>query len=144
MSSGRKVVLFDGVCNLCDGVVRFIHAFDGNNVMTFCPLQSRRGLEYVQKYNLPTDLSTVCFVDEEEGRAWTQSTAVLRILSYLNFPVNFLYGLILLPPFIRDLGYQGVAAIRYNVFGKSKTQACQFMPGLRSKFLDTSNEADED
>eukprot|EP01117_Protostelium_nocturnum_P015856 TRINITY_DN6184_c0_g1_i1.p1 TRINITY_DN6184_c0_g1~~TRINITY_DN6184_c0_g1_i1.p1 ORF type:complete len:187 (+),score=47.71 TRINITY_DN6184_c0_g1_i1:182-742(+) len=146
--NGKKVILFDGVCNLCDGFVRFVHKLDSDNQIHFCPLQSKTGKEYISAYDLPNDLSTVCFVEEpnysnEGGKSFSQSSAALRIISYLAYPWCLLYFLILIPPIIRDTVYNFVSSSRYLVFGKGKQDSCSHVPGLRKKFLDLGEDDDD-
>lgn len=72
-SEARKIVLFDGVCNLCDWFVNFVFRRDGKKEFYFAPLQSKLGRELVNKYGLDPDITTVVLVDEHLDKAFTQS-----------------------------------------------------------------------
>jgi len=121
--SDRPVVLFDGVCNLCNGVVRFIIARDPSARFRFAPLP-------------PADAgATDSIVLVEAGKKYTRSTAALRIARGLRFPWPLLYALMLAPRPLRDLVYDWVARHRYGWFGKRA--ACMVpTPEVRSRFLE--------
>lgn len=137
----RSIILFDGICNLCDGFVNFVYARDKTNKFYFAPLQSDLGQTLLFEYNLPSDLSTIVYISEEEHKFYTQSSAVLRIAYYLTFPWFLLFYLIVIPWFIRDFVYNAVAKNRYRIFGKNKGQ-CSYVPGLRKRFLDFTQQED--
>ena len=103
------VVMFDGVCNLCNGIVRFISARDPRARFRFAPLESPAA-------------DTLVLV--EEGRTFTRSTAALRIARRLRFPWPLAYALIIVPTPIRDALYDFVARHRYQWFGR-KDDACR-------------------
>jgi len=138
----KQIILLDGVCNMCDGVVNFMFARDPNNLFYYAPLQSELGHKLLYKHNIPYDLNTVVFVDEVEGKAYTHSTAILKVMGGLSFPWNYASCFLLVPQIIRDFVYGLVAKHRYRVFGKSKS-ACAYKPGLRKRFLDFSEEQEE-
>jgi len=134
----RHIVMFDGVCNLCDGFVNFVFDRDGQKEFFFCPQQSRLGQEILVKWNLPRDLSTIFYIDEPQGKAYSKSAAVLSILHRLNYPWPALYYFIWIPYFVRDFVYSLIAGTRYKTFGKHNG-ACPFKPGLGRRFLDTTD-----
>jgi len=133
--SKRRIILFDGICNLCDGFVNFVFARDPNSIYSFAPLQSELAKKLLYQYNLPNDLKTIVFVNEHDGRAYTHSTAVLEIARGLPYPWSYSTSMLYIPTFIRDTVYGMVSANRYLIFGKSKN-ACAYRPGLRKRFLD--------
>lgn len=111
------IVLFDGVCNLCNGLVSFIIHRDTKNIFKFAALQSERGKEIIKKSGLePGKLYTVFLIDDE--KIYGNSTAVLRILKNLKGLWRLLYIFILVPPFIRNTIYNIIANKRYRWFGK--------------------------
>jgi predicted DCC family thiol-disulfide oxidoreductase YuxK len=63
----RRIVLFDGVCNLCDGFVNFVFGRDTERKIVFAPLQSATGRDLCEQYGIPTDLKTVVYIDETQG-----------------------------------------------------------------------------
>ncbi|ASA19548.1 thiol-disulfide oxidoreductase DCC family protein [Paenibacillus donghaensis] len=130
---GKSVVLIDGVCHLCQGVVRFIIPRDPEARFLFASLQS----EAVQAL-LPADgltsgpLSTVVLL--ENGVQYTQSAAVLRIARRLRFPWPLAYLFIAVPRIVRDALYRYVARNRYRWFGKDE-QCMLPTPEVRDRFL---------
>lgn len=116
-----NIVLFDGVCNMCNGFVNFVIDRDPSKRFKFLAQQSARGEEILRHFNLPTDLSTIVLI--ENDNYYVKSTAVLRILSGLTSPWHLSYLFICVPRPIRDCCYGMVAASRYSMFGKS--EACR-------------------
>lgn len=113
----RPVLLFDGVCNLCNRSVRTIVRLDRDGEILFAPLQSAVAAELLDRVGLDPDyFDSVVLV--EEGRAYTKSTAVLRVCRRLDGPVPLLYPLVYLPEPVRDAVYDLVAEYRYRVFGR--------------------------
>lgn len=117
MSTDEPVLLFDGVCNLCDGLVQQIIPRDPAGRIKYAPLQSEIGQELCAELGLPTDdFDTVVLVDG--GRAYTKSDAAIRIAELLGWPYSLAAVGKLLPPEIRDGVYDIVADNRYDLFGK--------------------------
>lgn len=132
----RPVILFDGVCNLCNGAVNFLLDWDTKGQYRLAALQSKAGSELLQQAGRkPGDLSSVVLV--EPGQAYVKSEAVLRIGRRLNAPFYLLGTMGLpVPSFIRDAAYDLVATTRYQVFGK--TESCRMCdPSFRERFIDT-------
>ena len=129
----HPVVLFDGVCNLCDSSVQFMIAHDPTSFFRFTSLQSEAGQRILKRYNLPTeDFGSVVLV--ENNRVHQHSSAALRIARHLNGAWPAFFGLIVVPWFIRDLVYNFIAAHRYKWFGK-KEMCMMPTPELRARFL---------
>ena len=128
----KPVLLFDGVCNLCNGLVRFVVTFDAAGTFLFAPLQSPVGQELLERHDLATDdVDTLVLV--EDGEHYTRSTAVLKVCRRLDGPLPLLYPAIYLPRGLRDWVYDLVATHRYRVFGKK--DACPVPePELRERF----------
>ena len=127
------IILFDGVCNLCDGFVQFVIRHDGKRQFRFASLQSETGQEILASHSLPADqLSTIVLSCGDEF--FTKSDAALRILSNLN-GISSLAGIFLiLPRFVRDVFYDLVARNRYRLFGRK--DVCMIpTPELRERFL---------
>ena len=111
------IVLFDGVCNFCNGSVNFILKRDRKRVFRFAAMQSRAGQEILSRFGLPlADFDSMVFI--EDGAAHVKSSAVLRIVRRLGGLWPLLYPLIFLPRSVRDAGYNLVARNRYRWFGK--------------------------
>lgn len=128
------IVLFDGVCNLCDSAVQFVLKRDTGKRFLFGSLQGEAGQQYLQKHHLPVDQFN-SFVLIEGEKAYTRSTAVLRLLKHLGKGWQLLYAFVIIPPFIRDAGYRFIARNRYRWFGKK--EECR-VPTVeeRSRFLE--------
>jgi len=128
------VVLFDGVCNLCENSVQTIIKKDARGKFRFASLQSKVGQAYLKKFNRPTeDLDTVILV--EGGRYYTKSSAALRIIKGFKGLWPLMYGVIIIPKFIRDKVYSYIAKNRYKWYGK-KDQCMMPTPELKALFLD--------
>jgi len=114
------VVLFDGLCGLCNHWVDFILARDRAGTFRFAALQSAAGQAALARHRLPSDYSD-SMVLIAGGRCYRYSTAVLHILRRLGLPWAALGPLVLVPPPFRDLVYEHVATHRYRWFGKLDT-----------------------
>ncbi|KAI3970244.1 hypothetical protein MKX01_023891 [Papaver californicum] len=115
----RPIMLFDGVCNLCNGGVKFVRDNDRQKRMRFEPLQSESGKKLLQRSKrAPDDISSVVLV--EKDRSYIKSEAVLKIMEYLNLPFPQLaLFLQFVPLFLRDFVYDNIADNRYSIFGRS-------------------------
>ncbi len=134
ITSGRPVLLFDGVCNLCNASVLFVIRRDRRSHFRFASLQSEAGQALLERFHLPAN-EFETFVLVEDGRCFVRSTAALRVVRKLNGLWPFLYVLIVIPGPIRDLLYNFAARRRYRWFGKR--EACMVpTPEQRSRFLD--------
>ena len=126
------VILFDGVCNLCNGFVQFVIARDPHARFRFAALQSEAAASLRDGgvgAALPDSIVLV-----EDGRVAVRSEAALRIARRLRFPWPLAYGLIAVPRVIRDWVYDYVAAHRYRWFGRR--DACMVpTPDVRKRFL---------
>ena len=130
--ANHAIVLFDGVCNLCDASVRFIIARDRHDRIRFAALQSATGRSIAAEFGISGNLSTFFLI--EDGRAYERSDAWLRILRNLGGPWSALNVFIIVPRPIRDWFYGFVGRNRYRWFGK--TDYCPTPdPGLQHKFL---------
>lgn len=114
-----NLILFDGICNLCNWVVNFIIKRDATQKFTFTPLQSKYGKYVLETYGLPTD-SFDTFVYIRDGKCLIKSTASLYVLMDLGWPWRLLYVFILIPEKLRDLIYNFFARNRYKRMGKRK------------------------
>ena len=127
------VILFDGVCNFCNGAVNFIIQRDKKSLIKFAALQSEAGRKLLQRFNLPTDeLSSIILI--EDGNVFTQSSAALKLCKYLSGLWPLMYGFIIVPLFIRDGIYKWIAKNRYKWFGK-KDHCMIPTQEVRTRFL---------
>lgn len=130
----HAVVLFDGVCNLCAGVVRFVARRDPHARFRFASLQSDAARALLARAGAPSPLPD-SIVLLEDGRVFVESEAALRIARGLRFPWPLLASLLALPRFVRDPAYRVVARRRYRWFGR-KDSCMVPTPELRARFLD--------
>jgi predicted DCC family thiol-disulfide oxidoreductase YuxK len=130
----HAIVIFDGVCNLCNGTVNFIIDHDPAGHFRFAPLQSSTAETYLDGADGPDrDLGTIVLV--EHGQTYVRSTAALRIARRLTGPWHLLYLAIGIPRPLRDAVYDWIAANRYDWFGR-RDQCRMPTPALRDRFLD--------
>jgi predicted DCC family thiol-disulfide oxidoreductase YuxK len=127
------IVLFDGVCNFCNHSIQFIIKRDKKSYFKFGALQSEEGKALLKQHGLSPDaLDTLVLI--EHGKAYTYSTAPLRIAKKLALPWPIFYVFILVPPFIRNPIYKWIGRNRYKWFGKQ--ESCMLpTPEIRSRFL---------
>lgn len=114
-------MLFDGVCNLCNGGVRFVRANDRNRRIRLEALQSEAGKKLLRRSGrAPDDISSVVLV--EKDRSYIKSEAVLRIMEHLDLPFPQLaLFLQFVPLFVRNIVYDNIADNRYTLFGRSES-----------------------
>lgn len=132
MTPKHPLVLFDGVCNLCNSSVNFIIKRDKKAVFRFVPSQSEMGKRLIDKHFTDFDLQTVVLIDD--ARAYTKSDAFLRIMNQLGgFWKTFLL-LKIIPRPIRDFFYDLIARNRYRIFGKK--DSCMIpSPEVKNRFI---------
>ena len=129
----KPIILFDGVCNLCNSSVQFVIQHDRANKFLFAALQSQTGQALLQQYNLPQQ-GFDSFVLIQNEKVFLKSTAALHVAKQLNGPAKLLYGFIIVPAFIRNTVYNFIAKNRYKWFGKK--ESCMMpTPTLQSRFL---------
>jgi predicted DCC family thiol-disulfide oxidoreductase YuxK len=129
----KPIILFDGVCNLCNRSVQTVIKHDPGGKFLFASLQSAEGQKILQQYQLPYN-GFNSFVLIQNGKAYTKSTGALKVAGQINGWWKLLYGFIILPKFIRDAGYSWIANNRYQWFGK-KEECMIPTPELKNRFL---------
>jgi predicted DCC family thiol-disulfide oxidoreductase YuxK len=128
-----SIILFDGVCNLCNKSVQTVIKNDSKNIFVFAALQSNAGQELLKKFNLPIS-SFNSFVLIQNNKVFLKSSAALQVARQLDGFFPLLYGFIIVPKFIRDAVYNFIATNRYKWFGQTET--CMIpTPALKAKFL---------
>ena len=130
----EPTILFDGVCNLCNGTVHFIIKRDKKKLIRYATLQSDTGLQLLQQSGLTwKDMQSFVFL--ESKKVYTRSTAALKVCRYLKAGWPLCYGFIIVPRFIRDGIYNLIARNRYKWFGK-REQCMVPSQEIKSRFLD--------
>jgi predicted DCC family thiol-disulfide oxidoreductase YuxK len=128
----KGIILFDGVCNYCNTMVNFVIKRDKKDRLRFAPLQSGKGQELRKKYNIADSIDSFIYIENDTASIY--STGALKVCRYLSGAWPLLYGLIIVPLFLRDGIYKWIARNRYKWFGKKET--CMIpTPEVRSKFL---------
>lgn len=120
MTSERSIVLFDGVCNLCNNTVDRIIRNDKHDRFLFCALQSEKGKNLLAQFHIdPSQTDSIVLI---EGRtAYIRSDAALHISKKMSGLYPLLQAGYILPKFIRDGLYNWIAKNRYRWFGKKET-----------------------
>ena len=129
----HKIILFDGVCNLCNTSVKIVIRNDKKDCFRFAALQSDIGKDYITKFNIDsTETDSIILIDQE--KVYVKSTAALYISKSLSGAYPLLFGFIIIPKFIRNWVYDFVARNRYRWYGKK--ESCMIpTPELMAKFL---------
>ena len=129
----QPIILFDGICNLCNRVVQFVIRRDKKGLIQFAALQSEAGQELLRQYRLPA-AAMESFVFIENGKAYSRSLAALKVCRHLGGLWPLCYGFIIVPRFIRDAVYNWVAGNRYKWFGV-RAECMVPTPEIKARFL---------
>jgi predicted DCC family thiol-disulfide oxidoreductase YuxK len=134
MEIPSEIILFDGVCNFCNSSVQFIMRKEKRAELKFASLQSATGQKLLSEYGVAQDgHGTLVYI--KNGKAYTRSSAALRITKKFRGIWPAMSAFLIVPSFIRDFFYNIIARNRYKWWGKSET--CQIpSPGQRMRFID--------
>ncbi|MEN0050827.1 MAG: thiol-disulfide oxidoreductase DCC family protein [Bacteroidota bacterium] len=129
----HPILLFDGVCNLCNGFVQFVIKIDPEGVFQFASLQSETGQQLLKKHNLPSkELKSVVLI--HQNIAYTHSDAPLEAARLLGGFWQLFYAFKVLPLGLRNAIYNWIARNRYRWFGKQ--ESCWLpTPELKERFV---------
>lgn len=130
----EKVVLFDGVCNLCNASIQTLIKLDKNKTLKFASLQSNFGQDVLKQLNLDQD-SFKTFIYLKGDEVFTRSSAAIKVFSDFGGLWQMVKLLYIFPKFIRNAVYDFVSSHRYQWFGK-KEQCWVPTPALKARFLD--------
>ena len=130
----KKLILFDGVCNLCNSAVQYVIKHDKKDLFLFAPLQSNIGQNIIKHYNIDTNtIDSILLYTPEQGITY-KSTAALKVAKQLGFPRNLAAIFFIIPTVLRNWVYDYIARNRYKCYGKK--EACMIpTPELKRKFL---------
>lgn len=134
LEPNKQLILFDGVCNLCDASVQYIIKHDRQDSFRYTALQSEVGQKIREQFHINAEKTDSILLYSEEKGIYYKSTAALKIASKLGFPRNLLSVFLIIPPFIRNWVYDFIAKNRYKWYGK-KDDCMIPTPELKSKFL---------
>ena len=131
--NNKLIILFDGVCNLCNSSVNFIIKHDTKEQFLFASLQSDAAKEILLQFSTKKlTLDSIILIDD--SNIYEKSSAALQISKHLNGGYKLLYGFIIIPKFIRDWVYDIIAENRYKWFGKK--EKCMIPTSeIRNRFL---------
>ena len=134
MEHANRLVLFDGVCNFCNFWIQFALKHDKKGKLKFGSLQGTTAQQILPQYNIdPAVLTSVIFI--EDGTAYRESTAALKVCKYLDGGWKLLYVFIIIPAFLRDGLYKWIGRNRYKWFGKQ--ESCMLpTPEQRVRFVE--------
>ena len=131
--NSQPIILFDGICNLCDGAVQFVIKHDPENQFLFASLQSEAGQRLLKQYKLSVE-NFNSFILIQDEKVYNKSTGALKVARQIKGVWSWLYIFIIIPAFIRDAVYAWIAQNRYKWFGKK--EACMIpTPELKARFL---------
>lgn len=129
----EPIILFDGVCNLCNHSVQFILKRDPQENYKFASIQGETGQKLLKKYGFNSELNSFVLIENE--KVYIKSDAALHVCRNLMGVWKILSFLHIIPPFIRDFFYDIVANNRYKWFGKK--EYCMLpSPEWKKRFLD--------
>ena len=121
MLNKNNFILFDAQCGLCNAWCDFILRHDHNKIFTLISMQSDIGQDFLRGNNYPTHLfETMLYV--ENNIIYEKSTAFIKIIKHLPYPIKSLVLVRYIPKFIRDFVYKQIAQNRYKIFGKCSTR----------------------
>jgi predicted DCC family thiol-disulfide oxidoreductase YuxK len=132
--NSNPVILFDGVCNLCNSSVLFVIQHDPKKQFRFASLQGDYGQQILKRFQLPSNTLN-SFILLKDDQIFTHSTGALKVAKELSGAWPLLYVFIIVPAFIRNAVYQFIANNRYKWFGKK--ESCMVPnPALKALFYD--------
>ena len=131
----KQLILFDGVCNLCNASVQFVIKHDKKGKFMFAALQSNVGKQIINQFNLDTSKTDSILLYSQENGLKIKSSAALHVAKHLGFPLNLLSVFFVVPVGFRNWVYDYVAKNRYKWYGKKN--ACMIpTQEHKSKFFE--------
>lgn len=130
----KKIILFDGVCNLCDSTVQFVIKHDKKDIFRFVPLQSDLGKEITTYIGLDTSKTDSIILYEPGSAYYYKAEAAMKIAKELGGVYSLLNAFSVLPSSLSNAVYDYVARNRYRWYGK-KDECMIPTPEMRAKFL---------
>lgn len=130
----KNLILFDGVCNLCNNSVQFVIKHDKKNKFLFTAIQGETATAVLKEFRIDSSKIDSIILYEPAKSVSFKSTAALKIASKMGFPINLLAVFLIVPAFIRNWVYDYIARNRYQWYGKQDN--CMIpTPELKEKFL---------
>jgi len=134
VEENKKIILFDGVCNLCNNAVTFVIKRDRKDIFRYAAIQSDIGQKLITNAKInPETIDSIFLISN--GKCYYKSNAALRIAKHLSGAYPLLFAFLIVPKFIRNWVYDFIAKNRYKWFGKK--ESCMIpTPALKSLFID--------
>lgn len=134
MESAKQIILFDGICNLCNGAVQFIVKRDTKDLYRFAAIQSPIGQQLIKERTIDQSKIDSIILIEPTVAYYIKSDAALKIGRSFGGGYKLLSIFSWIPRVLRDGVYDLIAKNRYRWFGKK--EACMIpTPEIQSKFL---------
>tara|TARA_B000000532_G_C18811043_1_gene381501 strand:- start:494 stop:895 length:402 start_codon:yes stop_codon:yes gene_type:complete len=127
----RYIVFIDGVCNLCNGLVKFINKFDKKNIFVFSSLQGETFKLLNEQLLLSKNIDYVILYSEQEQKAFTEGKAIEIILKNIKYFQVIGYFISIVPLFVTNFFYRIISKHRYKIFGK--VEYCEFEKNINNK-----------
>lgn len=139
LPNNKKLILFDGVCNLCNASVQYVIERDKKDKFMFAALQSDVGYKIIEHFKIDTSKTdSILLYSPKNNDLKIKSSAALHTAKHLGFPQNLMVAFLIVPTFIRNWVYDFVAKNRYKWYGKK--ESCWIpTPKLKAKFLGEIN-----
>jgi predicted DCC family thiol-disulfide oxidoreductase YuxK len=135
LPQNKKIILFDGVCNLCNTAVNYVIAHDKKDVFRFVAIQSDLGQEIINHIGIDTTKTDSIILFIPQKAYYYKSQAALEIATDLSGFLPLLYVFRIVPTFLSNWVYDYIAKNRYHWYGKK--ESCMIpLPELKSKFLE--------
>lgn len=131
----KKIILFDGICNLCNGAVIKVIKNDKKNVFLFAPIQSETGQKIINHLGIDTSKTDSIILYEPNKAYYIKSAAALQIMKEFSGFWKLMQIFTILPDAFNNIFYDFIARNRYKWYGKK--ESCMIpTPELKAKFLD--------
>lgn len=131
--STQPLIIFDGVCNLCNKWINLVLKYDKQKQFYFSTLQGKTAMSLLNELPYLNAMQSVMLIDN--NKIYYKSRAIVEICKRLGFPFNIFYVLIIIPPFLRNAVYDLIAKKRYSWFGK-KNQCMVPTENVKIRFID--------
>ena len=117
INNGDKVILFDGVCKLCNGWAKFIIKYDKQHLFKLASVQSEQGQALLKFFEMPTNqFDTMLLIDNTN--LYTKTTAFFNVIKRLPYRFRWVLVFVIIPTPVRNWLYDRIALNRYQLFGK--------------------------
>jgi predicted DCC family thiol-disulfide oxidoreductase YuxK len=134
LPKNKKIILFDGVCNLCDATVQFLIKHDKKDIFRFVAIQSEIGRQIIKHIGIDTSKTDSIILYEPGNAYYYKAEAALKIANQLGGVYSLLSVFLLLPKRLSNVVYDYIARNRYKWYGK-KNDCMIPTPAMKSKFL---------